>query len=74
MKNIREARNHSAGKILKYHEGDVWNMGEVEILQKLENDISEIKEMLKRLEIMLIGEEEIWNSITFERRIFFSFW
>jgi len=34
-------------------------MGEVEILQKLENDISEIKEMLKRLEIMLIGEEEI---------------
>ena len=59
MKNIREARNHSAGKILKYHEGDVWNMGEVEILQKLENDISEIKEMLKRLEIMLIGEEEI---------------
>jgi len=33
-------------------------MGEVEILQKLENDISEIKEMLKRLEIMLIGEDE----------------
>ncbi len=34
-------------------------MEEVEILQRLENDISEIKEMLRRLEIMLVGEEEI---------------
>ncbi len=33
--------------------------GEVEVLERLETEVLEIKEMLQRLEIMLIGEEEI---------------
>ncbi len=33
--------------------------GEVEVLERLESEVLEIKEMLHRLEIMLIGEEEI---------------
>ncbi len=33
--------------------------GEVEVLERLESEVLEIKEILHRLEIMLIGEEEI---------------
>ena len=33
--------------------------GEVEVLERLETEALEIKEILYRLEIMLIGEEEI---------------
>ena len=33
--------------------------GEVELLQRLESEVMEIKKMLERLEVMLVGEEEI---------------
>ena len=39
--------------------------GEIELLERLESDILEIKDMLYRLELMLIGEEEITEE---ERR------
>ena len=34
-------------------------MSEAELLEKLESEVLEIKEMIKRLETILIGEEEI---------------
>ncbi len=33
--------------------------GDVEVLERLENEVLEIKEMLHRLEVILIGDEEI---------------